>query len=258
MKLVSLAAVVFAGVAAAQTVNSRDCLADKLLSAQPDSIIVNFNQKIIRILVTPETEIWRRGVDLKSTSELVIGDNIYVRCAETPAPDGTPIATIVAAVQKDSGADLRPHDIREIRSCTGHLIQIAADSIAVKNDKGICTVRFTPAAEVWRGDTYRDTSALKIGDHISSRAFLSYPSGDLIADEIWANVTKAEGEIVSVKPDRIVVKEDRFGRVTVLIDNRTKCEQCSAAALKKGDYVLATGLELTKDSFRAGYITLEQ
>jgi hypothetical protein len=60
MKLVSLA-LAFLGAAAAQTVDSKDCLAYQLLSTQPDSIIVKFNDKIIKLLVTPETEIWRRA-----------------------------------------------------------------------------------------------------------------------------------------------------------------------------------------------------
>lgn len=258
MKLVSLAAFVFSGIAAAQTVNSQDCLADKLLSIEPDSIIVNFNQKIIQLLVTPETEIWRRGVDLKSPTELVIGDNLEVKCAEKRAPDGRPVATVIAAIQKDSGAYLKPHDIREIRVCIGRLINIATDSLTVTNDQGICTVHVPPGTNIWRGETYHDTSALRISDEVASRAFVSYPSGELIADYVEANVAKAEGKIVSVKPDRVVVKEDRFGRVTVFLDSRTKCDECSAAALKKGDYVLATGLKLSKDSFRASYITPEQ
>jgi hypothetical protein len=257
MKLVSAAFLVFAAAAEAQSVNWQDCLADKLLSIQPDSIIVNFNQKIIRILVTPETEIWRRGVDLKSTAELIIGDNIYVRCTKTPAPDGTPIADVVAAVQEGSGVDLKPHDIREIRGCGGHLIDVAAASLVIANDKGTCTLRIAPATDIWRGETYHDASALRIGDEVGSRAFVSYPSGELIADLVEANVAKTEGKIVSVKPDRIVVKEDRFGRVTVFIDNRTKCDECATTDLRKGAIVLATGLELTKNSFRASYITVE-
>ena len=258
MKLVSLALFALAGAATGQTVNSQDCLADRLLSTQPDSIIVKFNDKIIRLLVTAETEIWRRGVDLKSATELVIGDNVYVQCAEKPAPDGTPIATILAAVQKDSGADLEPRHIREIRVCIGRLIGKDAQSLTVRNDQGLCTVQVPPGIDIWRGETYHDTNALKIGDEVDSRVVVSYPGGELIADYVEANVAKTEGKIVSVKPDRIVVKEDRYGRVTVFLDNRTKCDECSAAALRKGDFILATGLDLGKSSFRASYITLEK
>jgi len=257
MKLVTLAIFVIAGAAAAQTVNSQDCLANKLLSTQPDSIVVNFNQTIIRILVTPETEIWRRGVDLKSTTELITGDNIYVRCSEKPAPDGTPVADIVAAVQEDSGADLEPHHIREIRSCGGHLVQIAPGRMTVQNEQGSCTLQVRPETEIWRGEIYHDAGTLRIGDEVVSRAFVSYPSGDLVADEIWSNITEAEGKIVSLKPDRVVVKEDRAGRVAVLIDSRTKCDECTTSDLKKGVIVLATGLKLSEDSFRASYITVE-
>lgn len=258
MKLVSLLALTCAASAAAQTVNSQDCLANKLLTTQPDSVVVQFNDKIIKLLVTPETEIWRRGVDLTSPEELVTGDNIYVKCADKPAPDGTPIATILAAVHQDSGVDLEPHHIAEITACLGRLIQVGSDTLTVQNDKGSCTLRIPPGTDIWRGEIYHDTSVLKLGDEAGGRAHISYPSGELIADFVEANVAKAEGKIVTVKSDRVVVKEDRFGNVTVFLDNRTKCDECSAAALKKGDFILATGLKIAKDSFRATYITLEQ
>ena len=258
MKLVSLLTLVFAASATAQTANSQDCLADKLLSAQTDSIVVNFNAKIIKLVVTPETEIWRRGADLTSPQQLVTGDSIYVKCADKPAPDGSPVATMIAAVQKDNGVDLNPHHIREISVCMGRLIRIAPDSLALSNNHGGCTARVPPGADIWRGETYHDTNVLKLGDEIGSRTFVSYPSGDLLADTILANIARAEGKIVSVKPDRVVVKEDRLGRVTVFLDSRTKCDECSTKDLRKGSIVLATGLEITKGSFRATYITLEQ
>lgn len=258
MKLVSLLALTCAASAAAQTVNSQDCLANKLLTTQPDSVVVQFNDKIIKLLVTPETEIWRRGVDLTSPEELVTGDNIYVKCANKPAPDGTPIATILAAVHQDSGVDLEPHHIAEITACLGRLSQVGSDTLTVQNDKGSCTLRIPPGTDIWRGEIYHDTSVLRTGDEVGVRAHISYPSGESIADYIEANVVKTEGEVVSVKHDRVVVKDAEWGRVTVFIDSRTKCDGCSAGDLKKGTTILATGLRLTKGNFRGSYITIEQ
>jgi hypothetical protein len=259
MKLVSLMAFALMVIpAAAQTVNSKDCLAYKLLSTQPDSIIVQFNAKIIRLLVTPETEIWRRGVDLTSPLELSADDNVYVKCADEPAPDGTPIATIIAAAHENTGVSLEPHHIAEIPACLGRLVDIGAFTITVKNDDGLCTVVVPAGIDIWRGERYHDTSVLRLGDEVGVRARISYPSGQLVARDVEANVAKTEGTIISVQPDRIVVKDSRRFRTTVLLDSRTKCDECAPADLKKGVGVLATGLQLSHNQFRATYITVEK
>lgn len=256
MKLVSLLAFALAS-AAAQTPNSQDCLGGWLLSGQPDSITVKFNDKIIRLLVTPETEIWRRGVDLRSPMELVAGDNIFVKCAGSPATDGTPIATIIAAVHNDTGVNLELHHVAEISACLGRLIDIGAYTLTVRNDQGLCSFLVPAGIDIWRGEIYHDTGVLKIGDEVGARVSISYPSGQFVAEYVEANVAKTEGTIVSASPARIVVKESRRFRTTVLIDSRTKCDGCSLSDLKKGTEVLATGLALAPDGFRATYITVE-
>ena len=259
MKLVNLMALALMSIAAAaQTPNSQDCLGGWLLSARQDSVTVKFNAKVIRLRVTPETEIWRRGVDLKSPMELVTGDNIYVKCADIPMPDGSPIATMIAAAHENTGVSLEPHNIAEISACLGRLIDIGAFTITVKNDDGLCTVLVPAGTDIWRGEIYHDTGALRLGDKVGARGRISYPSGQLVAEDVEANVAKAEGTIVSVQPDRIVVKEFRRFRITVLLDSRTKCEECATADLKKGAQVLATGLELSTNQFRATYITVEK
>jgi hypothetical protein len=258
MKLVSLLAFAFMGAAAAQTVNSQDCLAYQLLSTQPDSIIVKFNDKIIKLLVTPESEIWRRGIDLSSPLELGPDDIIYVKCADKPAPDGTPIATIIAATHRDAGVSLEPHHIAEISACLGRLIDIGAYTLTVKNDDGLCSFLVPPGIDIWRGEIHHNTSVLRIGDEVDARVRISYPSGQMVAEDVEANVAKTEGTIVSVRPGRIVVKESWRFRTTVLLDSRTKCDDCAPADLKKGVNVLATGLQLSPMQFRATYITVEK
>lgn len=74
------------------------CLGGTLRAVQQDSITLQFNQKIIRMPVAPDAEIWRRGVDLKSVRELIPGDELYLRC--TRAASGAVHASVVAAVEK--------------------------------------------------------------------------------------------------------------------------------------------------------------
>lgn len=262
MKLVSLALVAFGTLAAAQTEASPRCLGGWLVSAQADSITLKFNDEITTYRITPETELWRRGVDLKSTSEFVPGDEISVRCAKTAAPDGSPVATMAGAAMKDGSLEMEPHNIQEIRVCIGKLIDIQPSALTLKNEDGVCVAQAPPGADIWRGKIYHDTSALKIGDEVAVRVKVSYPSGDLIADgEVSANVTKTEGSIISVAKDFIVVEEfpsaseEENGapklQVTVLIDGDTEFVQGSAADLKKGVELMAIGLDLGPTQFRA-------
>lgn len=267
MKLLSLLFLAFGTIAAAQPESSPQCLGGWLVSAQADSITLRFNDKITTYRITPETELWRRGVDLKSASEFVPGDEISVRCAKTAAPGGsasdyTPVATMVGAAMKDGGLEMEPHNIQEIRVCIGKLIDIQPSALTLQNEDGVCVAQAPPGVDIWRGKIYHDTSALKIGDEVTVRVKVSYPSGDLIADgEVSANVTKTEGSIISVAKDFIVVEEflsaseEDSGapkhQITVLIDGDTEFVQGSAADLKKGVQLMAIGLDLGPTQFRA-------
>src|ERR1700719_3623024 len=75
------------------------CLGGTLASIQQDSITTKFNEKIVTMHLAPDVEIWRRGVDLESIQQLVVGDEIYLKC--TRAVSGAVVASIVAAVEKD-------------------------------------------------------------------------------------------------------------------------------------------------------------
>jgi hypothetical protein len=233
------------------------CLGGWLVSVQQDSITLKFNEKIVTMRLTPDAEIWRRGVDLDSIQQLAAGDNIYPKCARA-ADSGAVVASVVAAVEKDDGVDLVPHHIAEIRVCIGQLVAIGKDTLSAKNENGICVIHLKPGAQIWRGEIFHDTSALKLGDEVSARVVVGYPGGELTAEEVEANVAKAEGTIVSIRPDRMVVKEDRVrGHVTVLFDSRTAFD-LDQGKLKKGAYVLAVGLDLGHLTFRATSIVVEK
>lgn len=242
---------VFISLALASAAHADNCLGGWLVALQDDSVTLKFNDKINTYRVTPATEIWRRGVDLESPQQLVTGDNVFVACTGS-------VGTLVAAVHKDTGVRLEPHNVAEFSACLGRLIDIGAYTLTVKNDQGLCSFLVPPGIDVWRGEIYHDTGVLKLGDEVGARVTISYPSGQMVAEDVEANVAKAEGTIVSVQPDRIVVKEDRTGRTTVLLDSRTRCDDCTLAGLKKGVDVLATGLELSPNEFRATYITVEK
>jgi len=250
----------FAGSLAAQPepdeIPGDQCLGGWLVSIQQDSITLRFNEKIMTMRLAPDAEIWRRGVDLENIHQLVVGDNIYLKCARTDS--GAVVASVVAAVEKDDGIDLVPRHIAEIRVCTGQLVGIGKDTLSAKNENGICVLHLKPGAKIWRGEIFHDTSALKLGDDVSARVVVGYPGGELTAEEVEANVAKTEGTIVSMRSDRIVVKEDRVrGHVTVLFDSRTRFD-LDQGKLKKGAYVLAVGLDLGHLTFRATSIVVEK
>jgi hypothetical protein len=234
------------------------CLGGTLISIQQDSITTKFNEKILTFELAPGAEIWRRGVDLESIHQLMVGDEIYLKC--TRAAGGAVVASVVAATEKDDGVDLTPHHIAEIRVCGGYLVAIAKDKLSVRNDNGICVINLKPDAEIWRGEVFHDTGVLKLGDVVDARVTVSYPSGELIAEEVFANITIAEGAIVSIRSDRIVVKDGHLPylrrHVTVLFDRRTKFD-LDGHEFKKGGNVRAIGLDLGHKTFRATSIVVE-
>jgi hypothetical protein len=247
-----------ATLAAQSDVPGDQCLGGTLISIQQKSITTRFNEKIQTYELAPDAEIWRRGVDLESIQQLVIGDPIYLKCAR--AASGAVIASIIAAVEKDDAIELVPHHIQEVRVCGGRLLEIAKDALSVRNDDGICVIHLNPGAEIWRGEFFHDTSALKLGDDVMARTTVAYPSGDLFADEVEANITITEGKIVSVRADRIVVRDWHLpylhGHMTVLLDRRTAYD-LDGRELKKGAMVRAIGLDLGHNKFRATSVVLE-
>src|ERR1035438_2605621 len=182
------------------------CLPGTLISIQQDSITLRFNAKITTMHLAPDAEIWGRGTDAESVRQLVVGDDIYLRCSR--AGNGIVVAAMVAAVEQGGQVDMEPHCIREVAVCMGHLVAVTKDTLWMRNDEGVCVVHIAPDIEIWRGEIYHDTSVLKLGDEVGARVTIGYPNREMTADWVEANVTKAEGKIVSVGPDRIVVEED--------------------------------------------------
>ena len=77
----------------------------------------------------------------------------------------------------------------------------------------------------WRGETYHDSSAPKLGDEVAAGVTVSYPGRVLTAEHVEANVAKLEGMVVLAQSDRIVVKDFRSReRVTVLRDAGMRIE----------------------------------
>jgi hypothetical protein len=247
----------FAGALPAQSGVPQDqCLGGTLIAAQPDSVTLKFNQKTTTYRLTPDVEIWRRGKDLESAGQLAPGDEIYLVCRRA-ADTGAVVASVVAAVEKDDVLELIPHHIVEHRVCIGRLIKATPDTLSVRNDDGVCTLHINPGIRIWRGELFPDTSALELGDDISSGAIVHYPDEELIAELVEANVAKSEGTVVAVRPGRIEVKEDRVRvRTTVLLDSRTEYLG-ERRPFRKGDFVLAIGLDLGHNTFRATSIQIE-
>ncbi len=235
---------------------TEQCLAGTLISIQQDSITLKFNEKITTFRLAPDAEVWRRGTDVASIHQLVLGDEIYMKC--TRDADSAVIASVVAAVEGGHGVDMEPHHLKEISVCGGHLVAFTKDTLSVKNHDGVCVIHLTADANIWRGEIFHDTSALKLGDDMMARVTVGYPNRELTAEEVDANISKVEGTIVSVRSHRIVVKKDRVrGRTTVLLDSRTALD-LDQGKLRKGTTVLAVGLDLGHNTFRATSIVVER
>jgi hypothetical protein len=243
---------------AAQTEVPQDqCLGGWLTAIQSQSITLKYNDKITTFPIASGAEIWRRGADLDDIHQLVLGDQIYLKC--TRAADGGPVmASVVAAVEQWDAVDLVPHHITEHSACLGRLVAIGDNTLSVKNDQGGCVIRTNAQTTFWRGEDYHDASALRLGDELAARVTVTYPGRVLTAEHVEANVARVEGEVVMAQSDRIVVKDDDSReRVTVLRDARMRIEQGSGWP-SKGAEVMVTGLDLGHNTMRAFRLWVEK
>jgi hypothetical protein len=230
-------------------------ISGSLVQIRQDSISLKLNDKVTVVHITPVTEIWRRGKDLTGADELVLGEDVFVQYTRTAA-DSSPIATLIAAVEADDAIELSPHHVVEYRVCSGYLTDIRANTISVKSDDGICIMRFAAETEFWRGETSHDPSGLVIGDVVTARATVSYPSGELIAEDVTANITKTHGKVTKVGPGGVVVAEENeqdepIGETTVLFDEHTIFDEGSQKDLHVGAFLEVIGLDLGHDRMRA-------
>lgn len=242
----------------AQTKVPQDqCLGGRLTTVQSQSITLKFNDRITTFSIAPGAEIWRRGADLDDIHQLVLGDEIYLKCTRTG--DGGPVtASVVAAVEPNDGVNLVPHHITEVSVCIGRLVAIGGNTLSLKNESGGCVIHTNAQTTFWRGEDYHDASAFRLNDQVSARVTVTYPGRVLTADFVEANVDKAEGKVVMAESDRIVVQEFRSRRrVTVLRDARMSIEQGSGWP-SKGAQVMVTGLDLGHDTIRASRLWVEK
>jgi hypothetical protein len=232
----------------------------------PNTISLELNHKVTVIHITSGTEIWRRGQDLASPAQLVLGENLYAGYTET-AKDGLPIARVVAATEQDDSIALVPHHIVEHRGCGGLAETISGDVISVKNDAGRCALRVNAKTNIWRGQVFHNASAVKPGDGVVSRAVVDYVHGELIAEEIWADISATEGDIVAVRPNRVIVNQYPGadpnsayprGHLTVILNRNTAFEDCTREDLKTGRGIRAEGLEQRDGSLLASAIHVYQ
>jgi hypothetical protein len=254
--LIGLACV--ANLAAQAEVTGDQCpLGGRLTAIQSQSITVTLNDKITIIPIAPGAEIWRRGADLDSIDQLVIGDQIFLKCTR-PGEDSPVMAPVVAAPEQGDGVQLVPHHITAFSACLGRLIAIGQDTLSVKNDDGICVLHTNAQTTFWRGETYPDASAFKLGDEVGAGVTVGYPGRILTARYVEANVAKVEGAVVAAKSDRIVVKDFRSNeKVRVLRDARIRIEQGSGWPVK-GAEVMVTGLDLGHNTIRASRLWVEK
>jgi hypothetical protein len=70
---------------------------------------------------------------------------------------------------------------------TGTIEKISGSEIRVNTGTQSITFHADSDTEVWKGKTYRDLSALKVGDEVSVHGTRD-ASGELIASNIWAQL----------------------------------------------------------------------
>ncbi|HUA20599.1 MAG TPA: DUF5666 domain-containing protein [Bryobacteraceae bacterium] len=255
-RLVFLCLAFLTGLAAQQSASREPrVISGTLVATAHNSISVKLNRKITTVQLTPDTEIWRRGIDFTAPSHLVLGDDIYVLYEQT-STDGAPLATLIAAPEEGDSVALVPRHVVENRVCDGYLTAAGINTIAIKNDEGTCIMRFTPDTVFWRGGASHGPGALVVGDEIGARAQVNYPNGELIAEEVIANLGKFSGTITGLHPHSVeIAREDEHGDpdgpATVYIDGRTAFNEGTAAELEVGAFLEVIGLDLGDDSMRA-------
>jgi Domain of unknown function (DUF5666) len=266
--LLSLAilASLIGGGAGQMPASQQQTISGTLITIGKGSLSLQLNHKVRVVYVGPDTEIWRRGKDLKSISQLVLGEMIYAGYIDVDS-EGVPLATIVAEVPADHAVALIPHHIRERDACVGIAELVTPTTITVYEDNRTCVVRVGKNTEIWKGASYRTTSVVHKGDDVAAGGTPDYATGELIADSVEVDVGKTEGTVVFMNADRFVVNqypeadpESAYprGNLTVVMDRRTQFEGCERKDLKINANVMVIGLELKDDSLRATRIWLER
>jgi hypothetical protein len=160
-------------------------LMGKLTKIGNGALYLDQSGKSLTLLIGPRTELWRHGNDLRSTSQLVLGQDIRAVYSEIAA-DGSPIATLVVQSEAGDTVKMVPHQVVEYRLCSGSLIQVTNDSITLRTgDDKTCITHVDARTEIWYGRISHDPTVLRVGDDISTRNVVQYPQENLVAEKVW-------------------------------------------------------------------------
>jgi hypothetical protein len=149
------------------------------------AIYLDQSGESLSLLISPATELWRRGTDVRTTSQFVLGQDIRAAYSEVAA-DGTLIATLVVQSEAGDTVKMVPHQVVEHRLCSGSLVQRTNDSITLRiGDDKTCITHVDARTEVWHGRISHDPTVLRVGDDISTRNVVQYPQENLVAEKVW-------------------------------------------------------------------------
>lgn len=163
------------------------------------AISLDQNVKTLRILIGPKTELWRRGIDVQTTSQFVLGKDARVLYNEV-APDGALKAILVVQFEPGDIVKMVPHEVIEYRSCSGSLVEVANGAITLRtSDNKTCVTHIDAKTEIWHGRISHDPSVLRVGDDISIQSVVQYPEENLVAEKVWTETEPPARHLVATE-----------------------------------------------------------
>jgi hypothetical protein len=134
----------------------------------------------------------------------------------------------------------------------GTIENVSPNTISIKTQRGSIQIGARSATEVIKDKTYRDFSALKIGDEISARC-QPEASGRLVVTNIWAKPVNLTGTVKDVQgDDAIVATQESAETITVRLYPDTVVGT-NRRDVVVGKHVRVTGVETGRnavDAFR--------
>ena len=121
------------------------------------------------------------------------------------------------------------------------------------------TISLAAGGRVWKKDTFKDFSEIRVGDFITVRGYRT-SQGELSATEIYANINRVTGVVTSMRSNEFDVAvlnesgQPRGETVTVSVDAQTvTCRDASFSArvVRNGSYVEVIGLSLSRNRIAA-------
>jgi len=120
-------------------------------------------------------------------------------------------------------------------------------------------ITLAPGGKVWKKTISQDFSAVRIGDEITVTGY-RIALGELQATQVYANITRVNGRVTSIKGTRFEVEgfneagQSRGETITVSADTQTvTCREqpFSIAEVQNGTYVEVIGLRLANRQIAA-------